>query len=136
MDTRLTSAQAALVRRIYDERMLDSNHASLLELAADDITYVNPPDAVEPGIRRGRESVAAVLQGLHAVFPDGWNELVQLFDEGSCVVAAVRFRASARESDVEVVQEECHTWTIVDGRISSFEWGRDLDAALRAARAS
>jgi hypothetical protein len=31
-----------------------------------------------------------------------------------------------------VVQEEAHTWTLRDGKIVRFEWGRDLRTALEA----
>jgi hypothetical protein len=32
-----------------------------------------------------------------------------------------------------VLQDEVHTWTLRDGKIVSFEWGRDLASALAAA---
>jgi hypothetical protein len=31
-----------------------------------------------------------------------------------------------------VTQEEAHTWTFRDGKVISFEWGRDLPAVLKA----
>ncbi|MEO7198369.1 MAG: hypothetical protein ABIZ50_07835 [Solirubrobacterales bacterium] len=50
-----------LVRRIYEERLLDNPSERLLELAAPDIEYVNPPEAVDSGVRRGMEEVAHAL---------------------------------------------------------------------------
>jgi hypothetical protein len=35
--------------------------------------------------------------------------------------------------DPELVQDEAHTWTVRDGRIARFEWGKDLSGALRSA---
>ncbi|MEO7198368.1 MAG: hypothetical protein ABIZ50_07830 [Solirubrobacterales bacterium] len=61
------------------------------------------------------------------------NELHELFDAGDAIVASVSFRARNRGSESEVVQEEAHTWTLRDGRITRFEWGRDLGSALEAA---
>lgn len=44
--------------------------------------------------------------------------------------AADAFRARKRGSDREVLQDEVHTWTLRDGKIVRFEWGRDLASAL------
>jgi hypothetical protein len=49
------------------------------------------------------------------------------------VVAALSFYARTRGSESEIVQEEAHTWTVRQGKITRFEWGRDLGGALEAA---
>ena len=66
-------------------------------------------------------------------FDSSRHELHELFDGGNTVVAAVSFRTRSRGSETEIVQEEAHTWTLCDGRITRFEWGRDLATALEAA---
>ena len=121
-----------LVRRIYAENMLDGNPERLLALAALDIEYVNPPEAVDPGVRRGATEVARAFWNLANSFDSSRNELRQLFDTGDVVVASVSFCTRSRGSDTEVVQEEAHTWTLRDGKVARFEWGRDLAAALEA----
>jgi uncharacterized protein len=120
-----------LVRRIYDQGLLDGEPARLLDLAAPDVEYVNPPEAVDPGTRRGREEVGKALTAL-GDFDSTSNELHELFDAGDSVVAQVTFRARSGGSEHEIAQDEAHTWTIRDGRITRFEWGRDLRAALEA----
>ncbi|MBA2523831.1 MAG: nuclear transport factor 2 family protein [Solirubrobacterales bacterium] len=122
-----------LVQRIYEERLLDNPSERLLMLAAPDIEYVNPPEAVDSGVRHGMEEVAHALQNMQTSFEATHNELHELFDAGDAVVASVSFRARNRGSESEVVQEEAHTWTLRDGRITRFEWGRDLGSALEAA---
>ena len=57
----------------------------------------------------------------------------ELFDAGDTVVAAVTFHARGRDSGAELTQDEAHTWVFRDGKVVSFEWGRDLAAALDAA---
>jgi len=52
------------------------------------------------------------------------------------VVAAVTFRARSRASDVELTQEEAHTWTFRAGKVTRFEWSRDLASALEAVGAT
>jgi hypothetical protein len=58
--------------------------------------------------------------------------LHELFDCGDSVVAAVSWYTRSRGSESELVQEEAHTWGLRKGRITRFEWGKDLAAALEA----
>jgi ketosteroid isomerase-like protein len=123
-----------LVRRIYSDALLDRDPDRIVhEFATPDVEYINPPEAVEPGIRRGRALVAQALRSSSEMFEWRRHEVHELFDRGDAVVAAVRFCAGSRGSASELVQEEAHTWTFRDGRIVCFQWGRDLRAALEAA---
>ena len=121
-----------LVQRIYDDGLLDRNSAGLFELTAPDVEYVNPREAVDPGVRRGRDEFATAMRNMIEAFDSMSNELHELFDAGDSVVARVTFRTRSRGSDVQVAQEEAHTWTFREGQIVRFEWGRDLRAALEA----
>jgi ketosteroid isomerase-like protein len=60
------------------------------------------------------------------------SELRELFPAGDSVVAAVTFRARFRDSDVELTQDEAHTWTFRNGKVARYEWCRDLKSALEA----
>lgn len=122
-----------IVRRIYEQELLDGDADGVLALAADDVEYVNPPEAIEPGTRRGREDVGAALRNIGESFDSNRHEVHRLFDFGDVVVASVTFCARSRGSGADVVQEEAHTWTFREGKIVRHEWSRDLDAALRAA---
>jgi ketosteroid isomerase-like protein len=123
-----------LVRRIYSDGLFDRDPDRIVnELAAADVEYINPPEAVEPGIRRGRAQVAQALRSSSETFDSRRHEVHELFECEDAVVAAVSFRARIRGSGAELVQDEAHTWTFRDGRIVRFEWGRELRAALEAA---
>jgi len=122
-----------LVRRFYEEGLIDRHLDQLLELATPDIEYVNPPDAIEPGIRRGPVAVARAMRGFAEVWERSRHELHGLFDCGDVVVASVSWHTLSRASEKELVQREAHSWTLRDGRIARFEWGRDLERALEAA---
>jgi ketosteroid isomerase-like protein len=123
-----------LIRRIYDEGLIDKDPGEwLLELATPDIEYVNPPYAVEPGVRRGSVDVVRAMRAFGEVWEESRHELHELFDCGDSVVAAVSWYTRSRGSDSKLVQEEAHTWGLRDGRITRFEWGKDLGAALEAA---
>jgi ketosteroid isomerase-like protein len=111
--------------------LLDSvaGHRALAEA---EVEYVNPPDAVDPGVRRGTREVQAALSSLADAFDWSENRLKRLYDGGDAVVAEVVFHGRGATSGAEVTQEESHTWTFRDGRLVRFEWGRDLAAALAA----
>jgi len=122
------------VRRIYEDGLIDRDPEEwLLELAAPDIEYVNPSYAVEPGVRRGPVEVVRAMRGFAEVWQHSRHELHELFDCGDSVVAAVSWYTRSRGSESELVQEEVHTWGLRKGRITRFEWGKDLGAALQAA---
>jgi ketosteroid isomerase-like protein len=123
-----------LVRRIYEEELIDRDPVRFVnEFAVSGIEYVNPPEAIDAGTRRGRAEVAQALRNASEHFDSSRHELHELFDGGDTVVAAVSFRTRGRGSETEIVQEEAHTWTLRDGRVERFEWGRDLARALEAA---
>jgi ketosteroid isomerase-like protein len=121
------------VRRIYEEELLDHHPERLLPLMDPDVEYVNPPEAVEPGTRRGVAEMARAAGNIQAGFEHAQHELRDVIGTGDVIVASVSFVTRGRGSDSEVVQEEAHTWTFRDGRIVRFEWGRNLPAALEAA---
>ncbi len=121
-----------LGRGIYEQGFL-LDHDQFLALTSPDVEYVNPVDAVDAGVRRGHDEVWQAIQSGLEVFESSWHELHELFEVGNAVVASVSFHARSRGSDVEITQEEAHTWTLRDGLIVRFEWGRDLQAARDAA---
>jgi ketosteroid isomerase-like protein len=130
----MSEQNVELVRQIYSDGLFDRDPDRIVQdLATPDIEYVNPPEAVEPGIRRGRAQVARAMRSSSELFDWRRHEVRELFDCEDAVVAAVSFTARIRGSGAELVQEEAHTWTFRDGRIVRFEWGRELNAALEAA---
>jgi ketosteroid isomerase-like protein len=121
------------VRRIYQDGLLAHGRDQILALATPDVEYVNPPEAVDPGVRRGTAEVARAFRNLSESFDSFRHELHELFDAGDSVVASVSFCTRSGGSETEVTQQEAHTWTFQAGRIARFEWGRNLDRALEAA---
>jgi ketosteroid isomerase-like protein len=123
------------VRRIYTEGLIDRDPKRFLDdFATPDIEYVNPPEAVDPGIRRGRAEVNLALRRARQSSASYRHELHELFDLGDTVVAAVS-RHAGRPSSTEI-QEEAHTWTLRDGKVVRFERGPNLETALEAAALS
>jgi ketosteroid isomerase-like protein len=122
-----------IVRHLYESGLFDRDPRELLRLATPDVEHVNPPYAVEPGVRRGLGAVAQAMRRFAEVWQESRHELRELYDCGDVVVAAVTWHIRSRGSESELVNEEAHTWILRDGRIASFEWGQDLGKALEAA---
>src|SRR5262245_3118163 len=123
-----------LVRRIYAEGMnFRDPERFVAEHATADVEYVNPPNAVEPGIRHGRVEVAQALRRAHQFFASPRYVIHGLFDCGDTVVADLSFYAHGRGSESEAVHRQVHSWTLRDGKIVRFEWGLDREKALEAA---
>jgi ketosteroid isomerase-like protein len=129
----MSQENVEIVRRIYQDGWFDQQPDQVLALAAPDVEYVNPPEAVDAGVRRGTAEVARAFHNISESFDSFRHELHELFDGGDSVVAWVSFCTRSAGSETEVVQKEAHTWTLRSGRIVRFEWGRDLKAALEAA---
>jgi ketosteroid isomerase-like protein len=130
----MSQENVEIVRRIYDEGLIDRDPEKwLLDLATPDIEYVNPPYAVERGVRRGPVEVVRAMRAFAEVWENSRHELHELFDCGDSVVATVSWYTRSRGSESELVQEEAHTWGLRKGRITRFEWGKDLGTALEAA---
>jgi hypothetical protein len=66
----MSQENVELVRRIYDEGLIDQDPAWLLDLATPDIEYVNPPYAFEPSVRRGPAEVVRAMRGFAEVWDD------------------------------------------------------------------
>jgi ketosteroid isomerase-like protein len=129
----MSQENVATVRRLYEAGVIDGNSDVLREVVDPDVVYVNPPEAVEPGTRRGVDAIVTAIENLAESFESTEHTLHDIFDAGDAVVAAVTFHARGRDSGARLTQHEAHTWTFRDGRVIAFEWGRDLGAALKAA---
>ncbi len=129
----MSQENVEVVRRIYEEGLIDQDPQWLLELATADIEYVNPQHAVEPGVRRGPAAVVQAMRRFAEVWSHSRHELRELFDCGDAVVAAVNWHTRSHESEMELMQAEAHTWAFRGGKIARFEWGTDLAQALEAA---
>ena len=132
----MSQENVEIVRHIYESGLFDRDPEELLELATPDVEYVNPPYAVEPGVRYGLVAVAQAMRRFAEVWEESRHELRELYDCGDIVVAAVSWHIRNRGSETELVNEEAHTWTLREGRIARFEWGQDLGTALDVATAS
>jgi len=97
------------------------------------IEYVNPAEAVEPGIRCGltefAEAVEKILEGWET-----WEmEPEQFTPVGDQVAVVLRYRARGRGSGIEVEGQESALWTLRDRKVLRYAWFHRPADALEAA---
>jgi ketosteroid isomerase-like protein len=122
----MSQADVEVVRRIYDAWSRDGSAA---EFIAEDIEYVNPPYAVEPGTKRGRKMFAKVRE----TYGDYRIEIDRLVDTGGTVVALARYSGHGTGSGIPVAGEQGFVWTIAGGVAVRFAWFNSHREALEAA---
>jgi ketosteroid isomerase-like protein len=123
----MSEANVELVRRIHSAWSAHISWRGYLDPA---IEYVNPPDAVEPGTRRGIDSFARVGDA----YEDVRIELDRLIDVGNDdVVVIATVHATGRSSGVPIEWHHGYIWTIRDGKAVRFRWFNDPEQALEAA---
>ena len=94
-----------------------------------DVEYVNPPDAVEPGTRRGRKAFA----GIRGAYDDVRIEPQEFVDARDDVVVLARITGRGRTSGVDIDWRQGYIWTIQGGKAIRFRWFSTPEQALDAA---
>lgn len=112
---------AEVVRALYgafNERDQETSR----RLLADDVEWVNPESAVEPGKREGREQYDEALRSLRRAFKEVEIEVEEIVESGDRVATTVVFHAGTRGLTTD--DRQGHLWTLRDGRAVRFEWFR------------
>jgi len=129
----MSQENVEIVRRVYEIWNGPGPPEALLPLIAQDFEYVNPSNAVEPGVRRGHEGFLATQASLDAAFDEYEHEPGEMVDLGDRVLVWTTFRAHATTGELRYDQAEAQIWTLRDGLITRHEWFHDRAEALEAA---
>jgi ketosteroid isomerase-like protein len=121
-----------LIRRFY-EFFAAGELDRIRPLVADEVEFVNPPEAVEGGTRRGRSALDEVGRTLHEQFDYQQVAIEQMREGPDGVAVSVRLRLKARGSGVPVDERFTHVLQVRDGRIARVSWFSDPEDAARAA---
>jgi ketosteroid isomerase-like protein len=122
----MSEENVAVVRGIY-QAWLEGRSAR--EWIDPDVEYVNPPDAVEGGTRRGRKAFA----GIRDAYDDVRVEPERYIDAGSEVVVIARITGTGKGSGVGMDFRQGYVWTLRDGKAVRFRWFNEPEQALEAA---
>jgi ketosteroid isomerase-like protein len=132
LSTEQQSDNVRLVRRMYDA--WDSqDETAAFELLDREFEWVNPDYAVDPGIRRGHDGFAKVLENLASSFSDQRHELGEMVDLGDRILWHTVFHVVGRDSGARIDIPEQHLWTVRGGKILRLEWFHNADEAEQAA---
>lgn len=124
----MSEANVAVVRAIYDAW---TTGRSARDFIHPEVEYVNPPDAVEPGVRIGREA----FREIRSSYDDLRVEPQEYLDAGGDdVVVIARIRGRGRASGLEVDWRQGYIWTVREGRGVRFRWFNHPEDALAAVK--
>jgi ketosteroid isomerase-like protein len=122
----MSEENVEVVRRIYETWLRGDSARDLIDA---DVEYVNPPDAVEGGTRRGRRAFA----GIRDAYDDVRVEPERFIDAGPDVVVIARITAKGKGSGVDIDWRQGYVWTVRDGKGVRFRWFNKPEQALEAA---
>ena len=122
----MSEANVEVVRSIYRAWTEGRSAAPWIEK---DLEYVNPPDAVETGVKHGRRHLATIRD----VYPELRIEPERFIDAGEDIVVIGTIRGRGRGSGLETRWQQGYIWTVRDGKAVRFRWFSDPQQALTAA---
>ncbi len=105
---------------------------SFLALLDQDVEWVNPPYAVEPGTRQGIGEFRVALDRLRASFGDIRPEVLEMIEAGDGVLVVGRWRGEGTGSGVPMEATFSSVVTVQDGKVVRYEWFREKAEALQA----
>lgn len=100
------------------------------ELIHDDIEWVNPPDAIETGTRRGRAGFGGAESAFRRAYGSIVFEVERQVERGDAVGVITTVLVRGRGSGIEVPQRMGLLFNFREGRIARFEWSNDPEDLL------
>ena len=95
-----------------------------------EIEWVNPPDAVEPGTRRGREGFEGAQSSVGRAYSSIGFDIERQLEVGEMVGVIVEMLYRGRGSGIEVPERLGMAFTFRDGKVVRFEWSRQPEDLL------
>jgi ketosteroid isomerase-like protein len=108
----------------------------ILEFLDPEFEWVNPDNAVDPGIRRGHDGFTLVMRNLEATFAHQDHVLGDYEELGEGRVLWHTIFHARGHSGAAVDVPEQHLWTLRDGKVLRLQWFHNAEEARRAADAA
>lgn len=121
-----------IVRRIYAAWEKEGSPLAS-GLLSEEIEWVNPSEAVEPGTRKGASAFAGAAEAINAAFEGARIDFESFVDAGDDVVVIGTLRGRGYGSGIAVERRQGYVWRIRDGKAIRFQWFNDPAEALRPA---
>jgi ketosteroid isomerase-like protein len=130
----MSAANVEVVRRLY-EIWNEHGFGVVEELMDPAIEFVNPPDAVEPGTRRGYEGFAVAAEAVSSIYGAYEVELIAVHDLGDRIVAHAHVATRSTGMSIPIEADRGYSFDVRDGRVTRFAWFNDPAEALASAQA-
>ena len=114
-------------------RQWQDRHRVAPELLADDVEWVNPPEAVEPGSRRGADAFNEAIAHIYEGWEESHFEPERVVEDGDRLIALGVLQVRGREVGVDISREHGQIWTFRDGRAARVCWFNSHAETLAAA---
>lgn len=93
----------------------------IAEHVGEDFEYVNPPNALEPGTRRGREGIRTVMEKQWEALGDATQEIERFHHRGELVIVQSRLSRSMPGSTARIDNKVAMSYTFSGDRITRLE---------------
>lgn len=103
------------------------------QLLADDVEWVNPPDSVESGTRRGPDAFNEAIASIYEGWEESRFEPARVIAHADEVVALGELRTRGRSVAHEITREHGQIWTFRAGRLARMRWFGSHAETLEAA---
>jgi ketosteroid isomerase-like protein len=113
----MSQEEVEIVRRIYEVWGAEGSPVAS-GLLDPEVEWVNPPEAVEPGTRRGIDAFATAAQTVADTFEGVGVEIEEFVDAGELVVVLATLRGRGRGSGAAVERKQGYVWTIQEAKRS------------------
>ena len=123
----MSAALEVLLDQAFNSRRFDP------ELLAEDVEWVNPHDAVEPGTRRGADEFNKAIASVFATWDDVQFEPERVIDNGDQVIALGELCGQLHASGMAVRAPHGQIWTFRGGRVVRMQWFNSHRETLEAA---
>jgi ketosteroid isomerase-like protein len=126
------SDNVEVVRQVHEAWNRAENPLHL-GLIAEDVEYVNAPEAMEPGTRHGHQGWRGAIRSMLDSYETIHIDIERIIDVGDDRVLVLgRFTGTGRVSGLDVTARQGYLWTLRDGLVIRLEWFLDQEKALAA----
>jgi ketosteroid isomerase-like protein len=127
----MSQENVELVRRLYEAWQRDG-FGVVAELMDPGIEWVNPPNAVEPGTRRGYAAFAAAAESFVSVYLESRFTDVSFHDAGDRIAVSATMSSRGGGSEFPIETRRGYVFELRDGRVTRFSWFTDPLEAIEA----
>ena len=110
-------------------RMWNEHHRIGAEHLAEDVEWLNPDDAVEPGRHLGPDAFNEAIRSIFEGWDDSRFEPERVMGRGDDVIALGVLRTHGR-AGLELTRPHGQVWTFQGGRVTRFRWYQSHADAL------